>query len=307
MSFKSSLKNLKKLNLSFYPIEEIRHLIDEIGFAGTATIIILPGDYIMRARRNVDNQSFKNTKEISYKPAHLNDNFYRASTPKTTMFYGSVIPHQFQIGDIDRLKLSTFFETSTIKVSNSLVEESFTFGLWQVIESFQVVLIATREDFMEGNPHIHNLGQDKVYVVFNNLTEEQKEKNNELSKFYTSEFLKTQIQAEYSYLHAALFTEYILSKKFSGVYYPSTRTEYGSFNIAIHPETVNSCMNLVKAIECTVYIKNGIALIDNKLECKPDSNGNLMFKPLKNSNEHFGREKSLEIIDRLRSTSINSK
>lgn len=298
--YKTFFDTLTKLDLSIFPIDEIRNSIKNIGFAGTSTIIIHPGDFVMRARKNENGVSFTNQKDISYKPSHLNNRYYRASTPETTMFYGSIIPHKFQLGDIDRLKLTTFSETSSINYSNRLIEEHFTFGLWTVKEPFQLSLIATQEDFMAGNPNLHNLGEDKVYVIFKDIPSDIAERNAVLSQFYTTEFSKTPIKAECDYLHSALFTEYILSKKISGVYYPSIRTEYSAFNIAVHPEIVESCMLLVKAIECKVYILDGIALIDNILECKPDINGDLLFKPLNNSNEHFGREKSLKVISDIR-------
>lgn len=298
--YKPFFDNLTKLDLSNFPVDEIRHSIQNIGFAGTSTIIIHPGDFVMRARKNETGVSFTNLKDISYKPSHLNNTYYRASTPKTTMFYGSIIPNKFQLGDIDRLKLTTFFETSSINYSNTLIEEQYTFGLWTVKDAFQLSLIATQDDFMAGNPNLHNLGTDKVYVTFKNIPSEVTERNRELSIFFTSEFSKTPIKAEYDYLYSALFTEYVVSKKISGVYYPSIRTEYSAFNIAVQPEIVDNCMSLVKAIECTVYKKDGIALIDNVLECKPDINGELEFKPLKNSYEHFGKEKSIKIISDLR-------
>src|SRR5690606_9197633 len=97
MKTKEIIQKLKNLDLSKLPENEIESLVKQLF---SIPIPIVTTDYrnpkeFERAVNNTKDEPIFNSKNrISYKPAQYNDTFQRASTPKTTMFYASVIPEK---------------------------------------------------------------------------------------------------------------------------------------------------------------------------------------------------------------------
>lgn len=62
------IKELKKLNLSEYPENEIRRLLNEIGHIGSIVVTLHREKSVMRARPNYNGERFHNKADFSFKP-----------------------------------------------------------------------------------------------------------------------------------------------------------------------------------------------------------------------------------------------
>lgn len=69
--------------------EEVEHIIRSIkGHLIVPAVTMAAGVPLYRATRISNLSEVSNINRLSYKPAHLNNTFARASTPSHTMFYG---------------------------------------------------------------------------------------------------------------------------------------------------------------------------------------------------------------------------
>src|SRR5690606_23759634 len=100
---------------------------------------------IERAVNNTKEESeFSSVARISYKPAKYNSNYLRASTPKNTMFYGSVISEDdFDQEDIKFARIVGATEISSLMRNSDVIEgwSRITFGTWEVIEPISLATI----------------------------------------------------------------------------------------------------------------------------------------------------------------------
>src|SRR4051794_34584351 len=105
MSYIEAIQELKKIDLSTYPADRVRKLIDKLGRFGIISIDLHPGKTIIRARPNNPVEIFKNRSELSYVPQSKNHKYQRASTPNQTMFYGGTIPENIREGELNNARV----------------------------------------------------------------------------------------------------------------------------------------------------------------------------------------------------------
>jgi hypothetical protein len=290
------INKLKNLNLSKYPIDEINDIMKEFGEFGLVVMTLHKGKSILRARPNESNKTFTTISELSYKPAKFNTTFQRASTPNTTMFYGCVVP-EFSIGELDNARVTAICEVSKLyRQEIECGEEKITFSRWIVTKDIPLIAIVYHKDFISNYSHTNELYL--AYLAFLETNPENIANSLIVTEYLASEFAKKDTTHDYDYLISAVFTEAILSKGFAGVYYPSVRTEGKGFNIAIHPDFVNSHTKVIVAGECCIYKKAKHIVLDNDTMTKiEDGNTEFIMAPITDPQNHSGREVCNKFLD----------
>ena len=86
MDISTLIDNLKQLDLSTYPKDEIMSLFNQVGKIGYVIVTFHRGKSVMRARLNYNGERFEKKSDYSFKPQNFNKTYQRASTPNQTMF-----------------------------------------------------------------------------------------------------------------------------------------------------------------------------------------------------------------------------
>lgn len=291
------ISKLKNIDLSKYPIDEIKSIMKEFGRFGVVVMTLHEGKTIIRARPNEPNETFKNISELSYKPANFNTTYQRASTPNNTMFYGCVVPENIAEGELDNARVTAIFEASKLyrrEIENG--EEKITFSRWTVTKDIPLIAIVYHKDFINNSSHTNEL--HTAYQAFLKSNPQDIANSNTVTEYLASEFAKKETPNDYDYLISALFTEVALSQGFAGVYYPSVRAEGKGFNVAIHPDFVNSSMKAIVSGECSLYKKAKHIVLDNDTITEIED-GKTEFKmhPITDPQFHSGREICNKILN----------
>lgn len=294
---KNPIDKLKKLNLSKYPINEINEIMKEFGKFAVVVTTLHKGKTIIRARPNELNETFKTVSEISYKPEKFNTTFQRASTPNTTMFYGCVVPENIAEGELDDARVTSILEASKLyRQEIESGEEKITFSRWAVTKDIPLIAIVYHKDFINNSSHTNDL--HNAYQVFLENNPKETAKSNTVTEYLASEFAKKETPHDYDYLISALFTELVISQGFAGVYYPSVRAEGKGFNIAIHPEFVNSNMKAIVSGECTLYKNGKDVVLDNDTIIEiSEGKTEFIMQPITDSKIHYGREICIKLLN----------
>ncbi|GHT39887.1 hypothetical protein AGMMS49965_07200 [Bacteroidia bacterium] len=252
---KETLSELRGLELSSYPYFEVQELIRSLGKSKFLGFTLHPGKYLMRVRYGAN---YTKKSELTYLPQYKNTKCQRASTPNSTMFYGTIVSNE---QDLDEARMIAACECSPLlrKKQKTCGIEKITYGRWRVTKDINLVVI---------------LDESMYAGVFNNslLTElkeafdgyiksapDIEDSCRQISKFFSEEFSKDNIKHDYDYFLSAIFTEVITNDLgFDGVMYPSVRAggQLG-FNVAIKPKTVDDSLALDMAAESTLYTKDG--------------------------------------------------
>lgn len=291
------INRLNGLNLSNYPIQEIRNIITDFGRVGVIVMTLHKGKTIIRARLNETNETIKSISELSYKPYKLNKTFQRASTPQTTMFYGCVVPENNEEGEPIIARVTSVLEVSNLyrKAIDEGVEK-ITFSRWVVTKDIPLIAMVYHKDFVNNSSHTSELYN--AYKLFLQNNPSDLEKSYAITEFLASEFAKSETSNDFDYLISALYTELVVQQGFAGVYYPSVRAEGKGFNVAIHPYFVENCMIPIVAGECTLYKKGKSIVLDNDTITEVEKGQtNIVFKPNTNPKEHRGSEISNDILN----------
>jgi hypothetical protein len=291
------INKLKNLNLSKYPVDEINSIMKEFGKFGVVVMTLHEGKSIIRARPNERNETFNTVSELSYKPAKFNTTFQRASTKNTTMFYGCVVPENIADGELDNARVTAIFEASKLyRQEIESGEEKITFSRWIVTKDIPLIAIVYHKDFINNSSHTNEL--HKAYQAFLENNPQDIENSNIVTEYLASEFAKKETPNDYDYLISALFTELVLSKGFAGVYYPSVRAEGKGFNVAIHPDFVNSNMKAIVSGECSLYKKAKHIVLDNDTITNiAEGKTEFIMQPITDPQFHSGREICNKILN----------
>ncbi len=291
------ISKLKNIDLSKYPIDEIKSIMKEFGRFGVVVMTLHEGKTIIRARPNEPNETFKNISELSYKPSNFNTTYQRASTPNNTMFYGCVVPENIAEGELDNARVTAIFEASKLyrrEIENG--EEKITFSRWTVTKDIPLIAIVYHKDFINNSSHTNEL--HTAYQAFLKSNPQDIANSNTVTEYLASEFAKKETPNDYDYLISALFTEVALSQGFAGVYYPSVRAEGKGFNVAIHPDFVNSSMKAIVSGECSLYKKAKHIVLDNDTITEiEDGKTEFIMHPITDPQFHSGREICNKILN----------
>ena len=252
MSVDEIIKSLKELDLSTYPVDEIRRLLNSLGQAAHIVVSYHKGKSIIRVRPNSKYQKFNYIDQLSYKPQKYNTTYQRASTPHKTMFYGCTVADNPSKGELDNARAIAPFEAvKWLRDKKKKGYQKITYSRWHVKEDLNLLAIVFKETFYKSNSFTKEL-VDAYKEIFKFQSPEMIENSMKIQDFLAEEFSKEDTDNDYEYLISALFSEMCVKKGFDGVFYPSVRVGGMGFNIAITPQATHK-LRLYAAGESSVY------------------------------------------------------
>ncbi len=265
------IRKLKELNLSNYPHKEVKDLLNLTGNIGIIRTVYRPGQNIIRGRVNEKNASFQHVTELSYKPAHLNTTYYRASTPNKSMFYGAIIPEHRKPEEINQAYVTVSFEISKfLRDLEKSGKVKITFSKWEVIEPISVVSILFHKDYIEKTKMSEEV--NKGFETFIKRYPELRDDTIKLNNFISGEFAKIEVNEDWKYLISAIYSEIIVENGFDGVLYPSVQMDGKGFNIALTPDCIDNKLSPTLMAEVTIYKKEKKMILDWELICQLEAN-----------------------------------
>lgn len=273
----SIIEELKKIDLTKYPTEQISSLLNGIGKVAFMLTDYDKGKTFDRAVPNNESEPvFNSVSRISYKPEKFNTTYQRASTPNNTMFYAAVVPEDVSEDEIKNARITGASETCDLlrcaDIKNG--ERTITFGKWGVKERISLVTILdTTKKYKikflndQVDTYLKNLGSE---------TPDMRNKTIDYLKYLSYEFSKPiDCHKDCDYMISAIFTEIITKmNNVDGILYPSVRTGLDGICVAIHPKAINK-IELIKVLQSRIVKKEGDALITNLKYCNvnpPNSN-----------------------------------
>ncbi len=196
------------------------------------------GMKIYRARTHKKSTDrFRTRRELSYHPDFQSVKLGRANLRKQPIFYGAVAAKEMsQPWAIANLEVSTFPPPKV---------QTFTTSVWEVVKPIEImplVPLKKQAGRMEIAMELHTALWDQIAAV----PEDHRERTIELLTILGEEFSK-EVTDDKEYLLSAAFAHLIYSAGFGGIAYPSVRSDFRCFNVAIVPEVVNTHMKLVGA------------------------------------------------------------
>lgn len=254
------IQKLRGIDLSLYPFNEVRSLVQEFQSIKVIRITIEPGAIISRVRKG---NGYKSRKELSYPPVESCQSCQRANLPNSTMFYGTISDSKSPTVDNRAIAMS---ECSSLaregKESKGI--EYFTISNWCTRKTLRLATIVDDKVFENiSNNTLLQVAKSK-YDEFKILPEYE-----EYARFVAAEFSKP-VEKDYEYLiSAAIAYAYVHLSNFDGIMYPSVRIggQMG-MNIALKPDVADSSLALQNVGEL-VYYKNGergIVIVDKLAE-----------------------------------------
>ncbi|WP_418637802.1 hypothetical protein [Winogradskyella sp.] len=237
--------------------EKIIKKIRELNFIPFPTSLLKKGFYVDRIRVNNDKELFYSEKEISYRDDYHNIKKYgRANLKNQSLFYGA-----FESENIKHPRFVNLIETSEIyrNIENYRDLNSkfyVTLGRWELIKETEVLEIIFDNEFLnksEENKKAYQFHSDKLKTI--DLENETRFKK--ILEFFSSEFAKKEIKNDNYYKASAIYFNMSLmsSESIAGVKYPSVKSDYLGYNLALLPN----------AFERNFRLKNVVLLeIDKK-------------------------------------------
>lgn len=262
MEIEEVIKSLKQLRLSDYPKKEILDLFKELGDIGHIVVNLFPGFTVMRARPNRDGPRFTQRSQLSFKPAHINTTYQRASTPDQTMFYASLLPERTEPGELEMLRLIGFAETMRHIADKTICAyEKITYGKYEVVDQINLLAIIHKNDYYQASNYTRELVN--AYEGFiRSAPKEFIERSLKFSEYISDEFSKETINDDYDYMISAMFAEKVAAMGLDGVLYPSVRVLGRGFNIALTPKAYEK-LSLFRVGECSVYKRRDQTVVGN--------------------------------------------
>lgn len=252
MDITTIIEQLKNLDLSTYPKDEILSLFKQVGKIGHVVVTFHRGKSVMRARPNYNGERFEKKSDYSFKPQEYNKTYQRASTPNQTMFYATAIPETLQPGELDNMRVIGVAETiPMLRDKTKSGYQKVSFGRWYVHEDIHLLAIVQKDKYAEESSYTKELAD--AYKQFIATTPQDiLERSLAYTTFLADEFSKEDIRGDYDYMISALFSELATQRGLDGVLYPSVRVGGKGFNIAITTEATKK-MGLYVAGECSMY------------------------------------------------------
>lgn len=292
---KDTLDELSSLDLSKYPLDEVKSLIRQIGKFGAIVETLHQGKTIMRARPNYGDEKFTSKCQLTYKPQQFNKTFQRASTPNRTMFYGTSIPEKLEKGELDNHRVVGVLESlSWLREKTTRGYQKITFGKWVVKKNINLIALVHHEAFYNESSLTRELVEN--FKTFIEKYPEDKDTTIAIMDFFAKEFAKDikQGDPDFNYLISAAFAENMVDMGLDGVFYPSVRVNGQGFNVAIKPEIADNFLALVAVGECSIYKHYEHLFVDNEAGLELFQNQtNFELIPVE-PQYHAGQEKILK-------------
>jgi hypothetical protein len=254
MTIKEFIESLKKANLSKVSYNKI---VSDIKFESIqlpyTTTIIRKGQYIERGRINEKEDKFYSEFDISYRTDTGNiTDFGRANKPFQSRFYGAMKTDELQI---PRIVLFSELVEQFRNPKSNIDKTTMTIGRWYVKEDFEVADICYSSRYLK----VKSIKDKYDYWIKETKdTEIGEDDFQELLEFFSNEFSKTHIENKTDYKISSIYSDLaIFANGLKGIIYPSVRTDYLGYNIALPPETVEKCLEL-KEVAMFEFTNEGI-------------------------------------------------
>lgn len=254
---------LRSADLSKVSYQKVLYsLMNDLRFIPFVTAKLKAGHHIERARINEPNQVFYSEKEISYRTDFQNIKRYgRANSPGQSLFYGAVKTENIKHPRIiNLLETSEMFRSADRKCDAEFV---MTVGKWRIKEDFEVIESVFNKHNIETIPQIK---QSYEYHL-NNLKAEMPDRIDDIEfllEFFSDEFAKKAIKSDDDYKISVAYTDLAMNfLKAAGVAYPSVRTDYQGFNVALDIHAVENFLELEVVAMFKIYKKGDQTFMDN--------------------------------------------
>lgn len=227
------IRELKGLDLKTRPEIEIIELFRKIGTTININYDIGINSILLKARPNNNHPRFKETKDLSIKPAKDNTDYQRASTPLKSMFYAVYMPNCSSQNELNIMRCTGVYETiPEVRTSDKSYQGKVTYGHWKNKEKLNLLAIMHNETYISTNKYTKELA-NAYKIHLRNSEPHIKEKSLKFYEFMADEFSKETIRGNYDYMISALYSEAASRFNIDGVIYPSVRVGGKCFNIAI--------------------------------------------------------------------------
>ncbi len=230
MQFETIKERLLKMDMSLYPEEEVRALLEEAGPSGFLVASLEPGQRIVRARVGTNVLKFS---DLSYRQSP-SAKYHRASTPDMRMFYGCLVADD---GSAFLSEYVTAAECSRLLSTEDLQgEELLTFGVWRVTRPIAVIEVIHPNYFShaEENPLLKE-AKFQYESLLASCPKNLRQELDQRAEFFSYIFSRPNpSKSDYEYLISALFAKISVEKGYEGVLYPSVPTDgMMGLNVAI--------------------------------------------------------------------------
>ncbi|MCG3165762.1 MAG: hypothetical protein POELPBGB_01537 [Bacteroidia bacterium] len=262
-TIEKTILELKNADLSKVSYQKVFYTIfNKIKLIPFVTAKLRAGHHIERARLNEPGQIFYSEQDLSYRTDFQNiKKFGRANHPGQSLFYGAI-----KTENIQHPRLINLFETSELfRAADKKLDGEFvmTVGKWRILKDIEVAEIVFNKGNIESIPEIK-----KAYEYhLNKLKNDIPERADDLAfllEFFSNEFAKKEIQSADDYKISSAYTEMAINfKNLAGVSYPSVRTDYQGFNVALSIPAVDSFLKLEVVAMFKVYKKGSKSFMDN--------------------------------------------
>lgn len=291
---------LKGLDLTKYPYKEVRKQISNVGVIGHMGITFHLGKSIYRARPNSTDEHFYSKCQLTYKPQQFNKTYQRASTPNMTMFYGSVLPEEFETGELDESRVVPSYEAvSWLRDKATKGHRKITYSIWIVTQDINLIAILQHDKYYDNSSYTRRLMND--FKRFLNDNADKKDETIAFTTFLANQFAK-EVKIDHEYLISAAFTESMVEKGYDGVLYPSVKLGGTGFNVALTPQAADTKLQLGLVVECSAYKYYDKTVLDNDYQAiLYPSQSNFELLRIEND-DHAGIQ---ECLDQLGLKSIN--
>lgn len=289
-----TLKELDRIDEFKATYEEIKNLISKLRPYSLITVNLQKGQTIIRGRMNEDNTSFFSKCQLTYTPQQFNNNYLRASTPFNSMFYGIVTTDDSDVKNLIGPRIQCIAEISEWFTNKKLKgHRRVTFGYWEVKRPLRLYAVVQHKSFRDNNTLTKEL-----YSAFQKYSLKNPEiaaQTFAITDYFAKEFAKPVTLGEFfKYKKSAILTESLMETSgLSGIFYPSVRNDGNCYNIALRTEIADNYLELVAALECSIYKLYDRSVIDAEKSIVLNSNqSNFLLKPI-DSPRHVGQEKCL--------------
>lgn len=259
----SIVNEFKSTNLEKVSYQKIFYkILNEMKIIPFVTAKLKEGHHIERARLNEPNQIFYSEQELSYRTDYHNIKKYgRANFPGQSLFYGAIKSEHIEHPRfINLLETSELFRSGDKKTNADFV---MTVGKWRIKQDFEVVEIVFNKSSIDNIPQIKRAYEYHL----NKIRDEMPDRIEEIEfllQFFSDEFAKKTIDSDNDYKISVAYTEMATTfKNLAGVTYPSVRTDYQGFNVALTIPAVEKFLELEIVAMFKVYKKGKHTFVDN--------------------------------------------
>ena len=257
------IEEIKSFDLVNVSEDQLFNKIRELVLIPFPTAILKNNFYVDRLRMNDGDKLFYSIDDISFRKDLENIKKYgRANYPHQSVFYGA-----FESENIKHPRFVSLIETSEIfrdieKYGD--VEKKFyaTLGRWKLKKETEVLEIIFSEEYLKSE-------ENKTAFEFhwNNLKEQlpdYEERFKIILEFFTAEFAKKIISSHENYRISASYFNLSLnsSPNIGGVKYPSVKSDYLGYNLALLPEVLEENFELSNVALLEIDKKGKSTVVD---------------------------------------------